>query len=126
MTWRGCERDRNQLWAEAVEAEHAAGSISLPERLWGEASQAQEARAEIDPWADVLLAIEDTPDSTIDESRVSSRHILDTVLRLPIEKQTMQVFKRVATVMHKLSWKRQKYRKGTEIVSGYVRARVQR
>jgi len=46
--------DRDQLWAEAAEAEAQGESIRLDETLWAEAAGEQEQRYERDPWADEL------------------------------------------------------------------------
>ena len=46
-------RDRDQLWAEAVQREPGA-SIRLAAELWAEAAVEQEARRAVDPWEDVI------------------------------------------------------------------------
>lgn len=54
-------RDRDQLWAEAAQREHAGESIRLDPSLWGDAAAEQDARRQEDPWEEPLLeAIADT------------------------------------------------------------------
>ena len=47
-------RDRDQLWAEAVEVEARGEPLVLPKELWGEASTVQDERRQPDPWDDIL------------------------------------------------------------------------
>jgi hypothetical protein len=46
----GLRRDRNQLWAEAAQAEDAGEPTTLAAELWATVAEAQEARREHDPW----------------------------------------------------------------------------
>ncbi len=48
------ERDRDQLFAEAVQVERTYGPLTLPPGLWVDAATAAEDRRIIDPWADTL------------------------------------------------------------------------
>ena len=48
------ERDRDQLWAEAVAREAAGEPIELPRELWQAAQREQQARMERDPWVEEL------------------------------------------------------------------------
>jgi predicted P-loop ATPase len=48
------ERDRDQLWAEAVAREAMGESIELPRELWNAAQLEQQARMERDPWVEEL------------------------------------------------------------------------
>ena len=51
-------RDRDQLWAEAVLAEREHGpSLALPEAVWQEAHDLQEAHTEADPWDEKLYDV---------------------------------------------------------------------
>jgi predicted P-loop ATPase len=120
----GIRRDRDQIWAEAVEAEQQAGSIGLPERLWAAAAEVQEHRVETDPWAGILVEVTGEQDPHEQVWRVSARHILDVVLRIPVERQGMITLKRVANIMEKMGWTRTKYRIGDKIISGYSRPAV--
>jgi putative DNA primase/helicase len=48
--------DRNQLWAEAAEAEAAGEGLVIPSSLWSVAAAITNSRMEVDPWADILSA----------------------------------------------------------------------
>ncbi len=50
----GLQRDRDQLWAEAVAREAAGEPVELPKELWKEAEREQQARMETDPWVEEL------------------------------------------------------------------------
>jgi predicted P-loop ATPase len=52
----GIERDRDQLWAEAVAAEGRGEPLVIPENLWPAAAAEQQARMEDDPWFDTLAS----------------------------------------------------------------------
>lgn len=117
----GLKRDRDMLWAEAVEAEHAAPGITLGESLWGEARSAQEERREVDPWEYTLESI--TGKLVGEEYRVSARDVLDLHLRLPATSQTSGNVKRVSGVMTRLGWDRVKVWEGGRTIAAYRRKR---
>ncbi len=50
-------RDRDLLWAEAVQREAAGESIELPAHLWQAAEVEQQNRMEIDPWVQELANV---------------------------------------------------------------------
>lgn len=50
----GLRRDRDQIWAEAVQLEARGESIELPQHLWAEAAKIQAERRREDPIADRL------------------------------------------------------------------------
>jgi Virulence-associated protein E/Bifunctional DNA primase/polymerase, N-terminal/Primase C terminal 2 (PriCT-2) len=105
-------RDRDQLWAEAAMLEARGVPLFLPEKLWGEAAAAQNARLDTDPWEDVLAGLENdkhvarkmSPDGRGFEFRVTTRDLLELVLRVPIEKQIEVTAKRVTFIMRRLGW----------------------
>lgn len=50
--------DRDQLWAEAVQAEYQHGpSLALPDDVWEEAQRVQEEHTEADPWDETLYDV---------------------------------------------------------------------
>jgi len=49
-------QDRDQLWAEAAAAEASGEPLVIPPELWADATVAQLARMEEDPWDDILSA----------------------------------------------------------------------
>ena len=109
----GLARDRDQLWGEAVFWEERGASLILPPALWSEAAKIQGTRLDQDPWDDALRRIEtyhlrnktfQAPDVTSEEYRISTRDILDLVLRLPVEKQNPVTAKRVAYCLRRLGW----------------------
>jgi predicted P-loop ATPase len=51
------ERDRDQLWAEAVSREQAGASIRLASTLWDAAAEQQTARTVQDPWHELLADV---------------------------------------------------------------------
>lgn len=119
------KRDRDQLWAEAVEAERTARSLFLDPSLWSAARESQENRREVDPWESLLEHVEGKSVEHIPgEKRVAARDILDLHLRLNAGQMTGGNMKRVASIMAKLGWERVKFRDGEKIVAGYRRAAV--
>ncbi|MGA7025791.1 MAG: hypothetical protein WB036_23825, partial [Pseudolabrys sp.] len=44
------------LWAEACEFEASCEPLVIPEALWPEAAEQQQARTELDPWEDAIVA----------------------------------------------------------------------
>ncbi len=113
------KRDRNQLWAEAVEAERLARSIFLPENLWGAAREQQELRREVDPWEFILENVEGK--QVGDEYRILTRDLLEVHLRLASNHQTGSNLKRMSGIMQRFGWERAKLRDGDKILSGYRR-----
>lgn len=130
-------RDRDQLWAEAAHRECAANGmgILLPEKLWRDASTLQDSRRDEDPWEDTLATVETiyaktpvpAPGGKHMERRITSRDILELVLKLPIERQTDVTAKRVAFAMRRLGWDGPKLiRVGEQMGRGYVKATGER
>jgi predicted P-loop ATPase len=107
--------DRDQLWAEAVEAEASGESIELPSALREEASTAQQSRLVTDPWADILTA-------QLQEARLKRvrTHTLLKQLQLPSGQQTQHHSKRLREVMASLGWIYKKsIRIGNDNLAGY-------
>lgn len=87
--------DRDQLWAEAVEAEREGESIALPPHLWKLAAQEQQVRLAGDPWKDQIAAwLERQP-----RDRVHTQEIFDWALGIDASRQNQHVAKRVRQVM---------------------------
>lgn len=99
-------RDRDQLWAEAAQAEAAGKSIKLPERLWSTARVEQDKRLEHDPWDDILDGAkgEIWPLLQGDEERISSCDLLLSYLKIPAERVTKEAEKKLAKCMRRLGW----------------------
>jgi hypothetical protein len=120
-------RDRDQLWAEAAQAEASGASIVLPEHLWGAARVEQEKRREHDPWDDMLADVKGeicraTNTPTGEEVRVSSIHLLTNVLGLDASKMGDREAKRLGYCMRRLEWNGPKVmRMGGKPQKGYWR-----
>jgi hypothetical protein len=123
-------RDRLQLLGEAATYEAAGESIVLDGKLWPAAMAAQEARRAKDPWEDILVDIPPTiptwrrkknqdedgssePDGEITiiyrdagQERVSSRDLLEHVLKLSANRLGRFDTMRLSDVMSVLGWKR--------------------
>ena len=118
-------RDRDQLWAEASQLEATGETLVIDEGLYAAAAEQQSGRLEHDPWEDRILtwitarqsaykhpSAEDgifclirTPDGD-NEWRISLSCLLNTVLVMPIERQTDAAAKRLTKVMEALGWQR--------------------
>jgi predicted P-loop ATPase len=135
----GIERDRDQLWAEAVVVEATGEPLVIPEKLWPDAEAQQQARMEIDPWADTLASVLSSrmhKGKTIDgkfaaaadengnaQWRVSTDHLLSDILCLPKERQYNTHTKRLAAAMRSLGWTRNEdpMRIGKVLKRGYFK-----
>ncbi|MBK7362141.1 MAG: hypothetical protein IPJ01_07560 [Micavibrio sp.] len=101
LTLDALRRDRDQLWAEAAQAEAAGESIVLAEALWAEAGILQESRVEYDPWLDRLATIQGQRAGNHD--RISTAELL-TILEIAPERQNSAVYKRLGYAMRQLGW----------------------
>jgi putative DNA primase/helicase len=101
-------RDRDQLWAEAAAIERRGVSLILPEGLWGEAKQLQDARQDVDPWDELLAHIKGKvdvrPDARGNEERITTRDLLEQHLAIKADRLTEQHPRRLAYVMRRLGW----------------------
>ena len=118
------KRDRDQLLAEAAVLEARGESIALPKHLATVAAAEQEARRETDPWEDVLAEARGEVVWTSGgwEKRVSSRDLLEQVLRLETRQVHADTSKRLGNCMRKLGWEGPKnvWIKGAQ-TKGFVR-----
>jgi predicted P-loop ATPase len=53
----GLKADRDQLWAEAAQAEAARESIRLPKELWELAGVEQQERTITEPWVEAVASV---------------------------------------------------------------------
>lgn len=122
----GLKRDRDLLWAEAVEMESESEPITLPKDLWEAAAQAQKARMPIDPWLDILSPAKGT--ITNGEERISTRELLgEAYLNIPAGQQKDYQTKQVSKNMRELGWEGPKVMKvGGKTVRGYTRPAEER
>lgn len=126
-------RDRDQLWAEASAIEARGVPLFLPEALWGDAAAIQDSRRDHDPWEDILACIEagqkegnatlkPAGDGENLEMRITTRNIIETVLRLPRDRINDVTAKRVSLIMRRLGWDGPKLlREGDDRNRGYTK-----
>ena len=121
-------RDRDQLWAEAMDIECMGDPISLPESLWSVAGAEQSARTLWHPWVDALAnasavaaeyaimpvnvsaatvaqlgkVYELTPDAVAE--RITSAFVAQIVLGIPVERQSSATGQNIGRAMRKNGW----------------------
>jgi putative DNA primase/helicase len=102
------QRDRDQLWAEAVIAEKGGEPLAIPETLYAAAAEQQEQRRMKDPWEEHLANVTGEVVKTLTgvEERISSMELLTSFTHLNLAKDriTDVAVKRLATVMRRLGW----------------------
>jgi predicted P-loop ATPase len=110
------ERDRDQLWAEAAEAEAEEESIRLDPSLYGSATEQQQQRRVIDPWIDVIQsALGD-----IAEGKMKCEDAW-TIVDLRPGFRTQEHNVRMGEAMKALGWVRKKLRFGNKPEWAYVK-----
>lgn len=142
----GLTRDRDQLWAEAMEQyQYDARGFMLPEVLWPDARAERVSRTQHDPWADLLeqapemaaraerqrqareakgTEVTEPPvyERTETEERIAGAYLMETVLGIPVERRNTDHARRVAAIMRELGWEhRDAVRIGGKPTRGYVR-----
>ncbi len=131
-------RDRDDLWAEAMEIEATGESCMLPEKYWDDANAERLKRTEIDPWEDTLRDISElgakearkdakagmrspcyelTDDG---EERVSSGYLFDMLGFAEKDRNPIHG-SRIARVMKKQGWVADELRIGGKHSRGYRR-----
>jgi hypothetical protein len=131
--------DRDQLWAEAAEAEAQGEPLVISEELWGKAGEVQAALMAPSPFRDRIEArlaglMEGNVCSAgefalADESlygpqwRVSSDYLLTKVLLIPKRLHTNYRGRELANIMRTLGWtlNDKAMRIGGKVVRGYYR-----
>jgi predicted P-loop ATPase len=93
------KRDRDQLWAEAVEAEATGESIRLSKKLWAEAGKEQEQRLEEEPWVEIFAEVLGRM-----QGKIRKRDVREIIGR-PSGQFTAFDAKRLVYAMTKLGWK---------------------
>jgi len=96
----GLQRDRDQLWAEAVRAYTTGEPWWLTGKAAELASEAQSERGEDDPWIAIISAYCDG------KEMVSCKSILDEALAIPQQQMTQRDSKRVAALLLKINYRR--------------------
>jgi hypothetical protein len=95
----GIERDRDQIWAEAVRAHRAGETIRLDPKLWEIAAKAQEAHREVDLWVFEI----DRLVGGHSDCHITTAHLFD-LLQLPNSQKNSGMSARMAGVMRELGW----------------------
>lgn len=113
------KRDRDQLWAEASQAneEKADEELTIEPMLWPAATDRQVSRLVSDPWEDLLENIEHlVPQSSgsivkvegapgeLAEWRVPSEYVLHSLLNFDRKSIRSSDARRLASVMRRLGW----------------------
>jgi predicted P-loop ATPase len=119
---KAVEKDRDQLWAEAVMIEKSGEPLVIGQELWGDVEAKQRAKTEVDPWESIvsgaLARLMDkiemgegvsgfarAADNDGDgEWRISSDYLLSRVLEVPKERQNNNHTKRLTALMRDLGW----------------------
>ena len=71
------KRDRDQLWAEANEAEREHGeSLAFPPEVWIEAQARQDAHTEFEPWRDELANVTDGPHGAPEARKLGADEVI--------------------------------------------------
>ena len=109
-------RDRDQLIAEAAAIEATGEAITLPESLWGEAAEAQQARLLSDTWEDAVAAkLASVREPAV---KVATADVL-TALGVTLEKQDRTAQMRVAGILRRLGFEPRQM--GRSRLKGWVR-----
>lgn len=106
---RALERDRDQLWAEAVLREASGESIVLPERLWKAAAAEQLTRMVDDPWqANIRLIGKDdcSLDPTKQKYRIPVLRVYENIFNVPTKDRSISQSKRIIQLMINDGWSR--------------------
>jgi hypothetical protein len=134
---RALRAARLQLWGEAARRQSDGEALTLDERLWVTAGEAQEERRVEHPWEAKLSAMSVAPDVDVTggwghrggdvihmvgtEQRVATVDIFDRVLGIPSGQLNNGHAKTVASLMRRLGWKNHTFVKDGKTVKGYVR-----
>ena len=123
-------RDRDQLWAEALQLEAEGAPLVLPESLWGDAAREQDARMTADYLEDVLDRL--TPEECTLEGhnneyyRVTYTTVMDFVQARTKENWSRINYTRLDHIMKKLGWETNKYVQCTVFENGVAKKRQAR
>ena len=113
------QRDRDQLWAEAMHALQRGDTWHMPASLEGAAAAEQAERYEQDPWEESVLTY------VRGLSEVTSKQVFEYGLQLEKPHWTLANGKRVGSILRAHGWRRQTIRDiDGEPVSGFKRLSV--
>jgi predicted P-loop ATPase len=101
--------DRDQIWAEVAKREAEGESILLPKALWEEAGKQQEDYRATDPWEDTLANLP----FEINVNALYAR------LSIPTDRRTPKDGQRLAAIMLKKGYKRERKQVDREKITVY-------
>lgn len=107
--------DRDQLWAEAVDAEASGEAIRLAPELWPLAAAQQEQRRVEDPYVDTLAK------ALGDQTGKLRAADVWAILDIPVGQRNQSHSERMGEAMRLLGWERTKLRFGSGPEWAYVR-----
>ena len=119
--------DREQLWAEAVDAYHQGESWWLTDEALTQAAEIeQEMRRTEEPWEIIIADWLDRPTRQPDKDgysapfelkngRVRTTEILTHAIGMPVDRQNIGPQKIVGRVMHRLGWEKKHNSRGCNI-----------
>ena len=102
---RGLKRDRDQLWAEAVQRERDGESLVLSQELWASAERQQNKRMPMDPYEEVLVA------NLGNVEKIRTEETWRIIGKSAAQMQYSDM-ERVGRIMHKLGFKKKRLRTG--------------
>jgi len=120
----GLKRVRDQLWAEAADAEpFASDPITIPEALWADAALRQADRTAGDIWEDLLAAaLPEVARLVEGELRITALSIFEKILKMEPKTVQRREMTRLADCMRRLGWIGPKaMRIEGALVKGYAR-----
>lgn len=98
------QRDRDQIWAEAVSRYKNGTAWHLDQSLEGQARSEQDARYQADAWESLVEAF------VLDRQRVTIQQILGSALRLEHSEWGQSEQNRAARCLKRLGWERKRVR----------------
>lgn len=118
-------RDRDQIWAEAIEREAAGESIRLDQNLWSVAEAEQETRREIDAWEEVIRdhIIELLLVGPSGRRQVSAERIW-AVIQPDAFKRDALSGRRISEIMQRFGFIRWRIKENGKTVIGYISDKI--
>ena len=112
---KALEHDRDQLWAEAAQAEARNESIRLEEELWGDAAEVQSTFRQEEPWASEINDVIKGMDGKISSTDVWK------IIGKPLGQRLQHDNQRLGEAMRELGFERVRARMGQAIAWCYRR-----
>jgi predicted P-loop ATPase len=103
-------RDRDQIWAEAAQAEASGASIMLPEALWIVAGEEQEKRRKTDLWEGAIERFLDAR-RELEKPWVSPAEVAQQVLTMTLKDLDGTVKSRLFEAMRLAGWSKESGKK---------------